>query len=81
MPEKDKDNKPTNIIVNGTPTKFDGDVISYTQLVALAYPNATDTVYTVTYSGPQIPDGTLTEGQSLKIRNGVKFVVNKTNRS
>ena len=81
MSKKDKGDKPINIIINGTPTKFDGDVISYTQLVELAFPNHTDIVYTVTYTGPQTPDGTLTEGQSLEIRNGVKFVVNKTNRS
>ncbi len=81
MPVEGKGDKPTNIIINGTPTKFDEDLIFYKQLVELAFPNSADAVYTVTYSGPQIPDGTLTEGQSLKIRNGVKFVVNKTNRS
>lgn len=81
MSFKDKGDKPKNILINGTPTKFDGDQISYKQLVELAFPNSTDTVYTVTFSGPKMPDGTLAEGQSLTIQNGVKFVVNKTNRS
>lgn len=77
------DKEPKNIIVNARPKKVNGDQISYTEVVALAFPGALDPniVYTVTYVGPQIPDGTLVEGQSVKIRNGMKFDVNKTNRS
>jgi hypothetical protein len=76
-------NKPTNIIINGSPTKFDGDKISYTQVVELAYPGESNSevVFTVTYMGPQMPDGTLVEGQFVEVRNGVKFNVSKTNRS
>jgi len=80
---KDSNNgdKPTNIIINGTPTKFNGDEINYDQLVELAFPGSSKILYTITFMGPQMPDGTLTEGQSIKIRNGVKFNVSKTNRS
>ncbi|QSX37800.1 multiubiquitin domain-containing protein [Shewanella sedimentimangrovi] len=77
----DHDSKPKNIIINGTPTKFNGDEISYSQLVELAFPGGAAIVYTVTYTGPQMADGTLAQGQSIKIRNGVKFYVTKTNRS
>lgn len=75
--------KPTNIIVNGRPRKVQGGSISYAEVVELAYPGESGSgiVFTVTYMGPQMPDGTLTEGQSVEIRNGVKFNVNKTNRS
>lgn len=77
------ENKPKNIIVNARPKKFDGDRITYSEVVQLAFTGSVDPniVYTVTYVGPQIPDGTLVEGQSVVIRNGMKFDVNKTNRS
>lgn len=82
MPKENKhEEKPKNIIINGTPTKFEGTEITYTQLVELAYPNSPGGVYTITFMGPQMADGTLAEGQSVKIRNGVKFIVKKTNRS
>ena len=76
-------NKPTNIIVNGRSTKFDGDIISYTEVVEIAYRGESNSefVFTVTYMGPQMPDGTLVKGQTVEIRNGVKFDVTKTNRS
>lgn len=76
-------NKPTNIIVNGRPTKFDGDEVSYTEVVEIAYPGESNSgiVFTVTYMGPQMPDGTLVKGQSVEGRNGMKFDVTKTNRS
>lgn len=76
-------NKPKNIIVNGRPKKFVGDEISYAEVVELAYPGESNSevVFTVTYMGPQMPDGTLVEGQSVEVRNGMKFNVNKTNRS
>ena len=75
--------KPTNIIVNGRPSKFEGDEISYTEVVEIAYPGQSNSefVFTVTYMGPKMPDGTLVKGQSVEIRNGVKFDVTKTNRS
>jgi len=76
-------NKPTNIIVNGRPTKFKGDEISYTEVVEIAYLGESNSgiVFTVTYMGPRMPDGTLVKGQSIEVRNGMKFDVTKTNRS
>ncbi len=76
-------NKPVTIIVNARPKQFDGERISYGEVVELAFPGQVDPniTYTVTYVGPQIPDGTLAEGQSVAIRNGMKFDVIKTNRS
>lgn len=76
-------NNLTNIIVNSRPKKFEGHEVSYAQAVELAFPgeSQSEVVFTVTYVGPQVSDGTLVDGQSVEIRNGVKFNVNKTNRS
>lgn len=80
---KGHQDKPVNIIVNARPKKVEGNQISYEEVVELAFPGQVDPeiVYTVTYVGPQTPDGTLVAGQSVSIRNGMKFDVNKTNRS
>jgi len=76
-------NKPVNIIINARPNKVEGERISYEEILELAFPGQVDpnVIYTVTYVGPQTPDGTLVPGQSVAIRNGMKFDVNKTNRS
>lgn len=77
--------KPTtkHIIVNARPKEFDGERISYQQVVQLAFPGEAsgEIVYTVTYVGPHLPDGTLVEGQDVEVFNGTKFDVAKTNRS
>lgn len=71
------------IIINARPKKFSGDEISYEEVVQLAFTGSVDPniIYTVTFVGPKIADGTLTVGQSVQIKNGMKFDVNKTNRS
>ncbi|TLP74562.1 hypothetical protein FEA48_10080 [Pseudomonas nitroreducens] len=72
-----------HIIVNARQKPFDGDRITYQQVVALAFPgdDNPEIIYTVSFVGPNILDGTLAEGQSVAIRNGMKFDVKKTNRS
>lgn len=80
-----EEHKPTtkHIIVNARPKEFDGERISYQQVVQLAFPGeaSNEIVYTVTYVGPHLPDGTLVEGQDVEVFNGTKFDVAKTNRS
>lgn len=80
---KGNQDKFVNIIVNARPKKVHGERISYEEVVELAFSGQVDPniVYTVAYVGPQTPDGTLVAGQSVTIRNGMKFDVNKTNRS
>jgi len=84
---KDKhDGKPStfHIIVNGRPREVTGERITYHQVVALAFPHdlgQEQVLYSVHYTGPHMPDGTLAEGQSVKLHDGVKFDVTKTNRS
>ncbi|MDC4651072.1 multiubiquitin domain-containing protein [Acinetobacter baumannii] len=80
---KGNQDKFVNIIVNARPKKVYGERISYEEVLELAFPGQVDPniVYTVAYVGPQTPDGTLVAGQAVAIRNGMKFDVNKTNRS
>ena len=73
-----------HIIVNGRPRQVDEGLITYSQIAALAFPSDSGSeqfLYSVHYSGPRLPDGTLAEGQSTQLENGMKFDVTKTNRS
>lgn len=72
-----------HIIVNGRQHSIAGDKLTYTELVALAFPGGStpDVLYSVMYSGPNMADGSLGQGGSIEIRNGMKFDVSQTNRS
>lgn len=77
-------NKPstTNIIVNARPRHVEGSEITYVMVVQLAFGESNpEIIYTVSYTAPKLPDGTLVEGQSVAIENGMKFDVKRTNRS
>lgn len=74
------------IIVRGRPRKVSGCIISFDEVVALAYsPVRTEAfiVYTVSYSrGPQAnPEGDLFRCQSVKIKEGMVFCVTETDKS
>ncbi len=70
-----------NIIVNGRPKKVTQTVISFEEVVALAFnPVPPNAFFTVTYShGNQ--GGSLTAGKSIPIQNGMKFDVTETGQS
>jgi hypothetical protein len=74
------------IIVNLEEVVIDKKVLSFNEVVKLAYPNVQDgpnIIYTVTYkkaAGPQ-REGTLDQGQSLEIKNGTIINVRRTDRS
>jgi hypothetical protein len=74
------------IIVNLEEKIVEKRVLTFREVVKLAYPNVQDgpnVVYTVTYkraAGPQ-REGTLDEGQSVEIKNGTIFNVRRTDRS
>lgn len=73
-----------HIIVNGRPREVSGEYITYEQVVSLAFPDdpgASQFLYSVHYVGPHMPDGTMAAGQSVTLKNGMKFDVTKTNRS
>jgi hypothetical protein len=76
-----------NLIVNGTPKKWDQEKISFDQVVNLAFngnpPAGPNVMFTVAYSrGPkENPEGTLTEGHSVYVKSGMVFDVTPTNKS
>lgn len=76
--------KTYDIIVNGRPRQVTEHKLSYAAAVQLAYPGATNddtNLYTVSYANPHGRDGTLAEGDSVVVKDGMSFNVGKTNRS
>ena len=74
------------IIINGTPHRVHDDVVTFDQVVDLAYPDGGRgplITYTVDYyNAPRRPsEGKLTEGQRVKIGNRTVFNVTRTDRS
>jgi Multiubiquitin len=74
------------IIVNLEEKVVDKRVLTFNEVVKLAYPHmqdGPDVIYTVTFKkaiGPE-REGTLDEGQSVEIKNGTIFNVRRTDRS
>lgn len=75
------DAKRLTIIVNGTQEVWTDNHITYEQVVQLAYPGETSSLYTVTYSNMHGKDGSLASGQQTSLKEGTVFTVGKTNRS
>lgn len=71
-----------HIIINAREYEFSAPQISYRDVVNLAFPgDPGEILYSIHYVAPRHPDGTLAEGQSVDIENGMKFDVTPTNRS
>jgi hypothetical protein len=79
--------KEFHIIVNTRPTEVSQRVLSFNDLVKLAFgdhpPTGPKVLITITYrNGPrQNPEGTLDKGNAVTIRNGMIFNVDATDRS
>jgi hypothetical protein len=74
------------IIVNGRPEPWSKNQISYDELVTLSglpLPGGPNPGFTITYTDgpPNKPDGTVTTGQTVKVRDGEVFNVTPTNQS
>lgn len=73
------------VIVNGQQHTVDSRIVSYEEVVKLAYPipPSPDTRYTVTYRNAEEPkQGSLAPGHSVEIKNeGTIFNVKATGRS
>lgn len=74
------------IIVNGRPTQVHKRELNFMEIVRIYDPNATindRTAYTITYKrGPAAnPEGSLVDGQSAKLKNGMVFNVTATDKS
>jgi Multiubiquitin len=77
--------KTVTIIVNGQPKQVPkNEEISFKDVVNLAYdnnpPSGPDVVITVTYKDGE-HKGSLVEGQSVKVKDGMVFNVSATNKS
>ena len=84
MAEQDKT---ITIVVDGTPHQVPKDeYITYAAVVTLAYPDYpqhTEITYSVTYTrghGDK-PEGILNPGESVKVKEGMSFCVNRTGQS
>jgi len=78
--------KEYTIIVRGRPRKVTSNVLTFWEIVALAYDpvrREPGVLYTVSYSrGPKAnPEGELQDGQSVEIKDGMVFLVTETDKS
>lgn len=74
------------LIVNGREKTVEKSALTYREVVLLAFPDAAfdeKTVYTVTYvEGPrENPEGSMAEGQSVKLKNRMVFNVVRSDKS
>lgn len=77
-------NKTYKIIVNGRPREISQRKLTYLEVVQLAYPGEVPTdqiVFTVTYSNPRGRDGSMVDGDEVKVKDGMIFNVRKTDKS
>lgn len=79
-------NKEFTIIVNAREKTFTGREISFNEVVKLAFGSISDNpniVYTITYKRGKgnKPEGTMDEGDTVKVKEGMIFDVTKTDKS
>lgn len=79
--------KTITIVVDGTPHQVPrNEYITYAAVVTLAYPDYPqhpEITYSVTYTrghGDK-PEGILNPGESVKVKEGMSFCVNRTGQS
>jgi hypothetical protein len=79
----DKENKDFKIHVNGTEKTVDHEVLTFAEVVNLAFPSHDPaTIFSVTFSHGRDPkEGELLEGGSVTIKNNTEFDVDDTGRS
>ena len=80
------DHKTITIVVEGTPHEWPEEYITYAQVVTLEVPDYAqhpEITYAVKYKeGPRDkPDGVLSPGASVKVREGMIFSVSDTGQS
>jgi hypothetical protein len=81
-----KEKKDFNIIINGRVQEVVDKVLSFLELVKLAFgsiPTDPNTCYTITYKRGQgnKPEGHLVEGEEVKLKRRMIFNVTQTNKS
>ena len=85
MDNNEKGPKHFNLIINGRPNQWNNERINFSEVVNLAFPppHKDTEFFTVQYSrGPDDnPQGTLIDGQDVKVKSGMVFDVTKTDKS
>ncbi len=79
-------NKDFTIIVNGRPKVATTKEMSFAAIVALAFdnhPTGPNILFTITYRKGEgnKPEGTMVEGETIKIKDGMIFNVTATDKS
>lgn len=80
------EHKEVTIIVNGRPKKVAKEELTFDEIVALAFatpPTGPNVVITVTYhrGHGDKPEGSLLQGGSVKVKDGMVFDVTATDKS
>lgn len=80
------DKKGFSIIVNGREKTVEDEELTFEQVVTLAFddpPSGEFICFTITYrrAGGRKPEGTLVEGESVKVRDGTIINVTVTDKS
>lgn len=78
--------KQVTIVVNGREKQVEKDELSFSEVVSLAFgvPTGSDTtIFTVTYKRGHghKPEGSLVEGDTVKVKDGMVFNVSRTDKS
>lgn len=78
--------KEFTIVVNGREKEVVQRELTFTELVGFAFdgtPTNGNTIYTITYRRGEgnKPEGTLVEGESVKVKDGMIFNVTATDKS
>ncbi|MFZ1898516.1 multiubiquitin domain-containing protein [Methanoregula sp.] len=84
--KNEHEKKDVTIVVNGRPKHWAEKEISYEQVVKLAFENpppGSDVTYTVSYrkGEDKKKEGTMLEGDTVHVKDGMVFNVTATNKS
>jgi len=73
------------LLVNSRKEDWESDLISFDEVVKLAFPNdpSPNTIYSVTYKhGPkENREGSMVQGVSVRVKSGMNFYVTPTGQS
>jgi hypothetical protein len=74
------------IVVNGQKKTVEKEALTFDEVVALAFdpvPSGENVMFTITYrrGHGEKPEGTLTEGETVKVKEGMIFDVTATDKS
>lgn len=82
MSEAPVQTKQYNIRVNGQHKTVDHNVLPYDEVVLIAFPDPGNGIYSVSFEKAEAPkEGELVKGQSVEIRDGTEFDVDRTGES